>query len=65
VADRFSFTSTDKSVNYTYEIYGPQKALNVDRILRVKVTDVRIITKDQLDVVFETGDVLSVYDNLI
>jgi hypothetical protein len=63
VADRFSFTSADKTVSYTYEIYGAQKSLNLDRILRVKVADVRIIAKDQLDLVFETGDILSVYDN--
>jgi hypothetical protein len=63
VADRFSFMSADKAVSYTYEIYGPQKSLNLDRILRVKVADVRIISKDQLDLVFATGDILSVYDN--
>jgi hypothetical protein len=63
VADRFSFTSADKTVSYIYEIYGAQKSLNLDRILRVKVADIRIITKDQLDLVFETGDILSVYDN--
>jgi hypothetical protein len=63
VADRFSFMSADKTVIFDYEIYGAQKSLNIDRILRVKVADVRIITKDQLDLVFETGDILSVYDN--
>jgi hypothetical protein len=63
VADRFSFISADKTVSYIYEIYGAQKFLNLDRILRVKVADVRIITRDQLDLVFETGDILSVYDN--
>jgi len=63
VADRCSFMSADKSVSYSYEIYGPQKSLNVDRILRVRVTDVRVITKDQLDIIFETGDILTVYDN--
>jgi hypothetical protein len=49
VADRFSFMSADQAVSYTYEIYGPQKSLNLDRILRVKVVDVRIVSKDQLD----------------
>jgi hypothetical protein len=63
VADRFSFTSADKTVSYTYEIYGIKKSLNLDRVLRVKIADVCIITKDQLDLVFETGDILSVYDN--
>ncbi len=63
VADRCSFKSADGTVNFSYEIYGSQKALNVDRILRTKVTEVRIVTKDQLDLVFENGDVLSIYDN--
>jgi hypothetical protein len=63
VADRFSFRSADGTVNFTYDIYGNDKFLNVDRILRVKVSEVRIITKDQLELVFENGDALSVYDN--
>jgi hypothetical protein len=63
VADRCSFKSSDGTVAFVYEIYGPQKSLNVDRILRTKVSEARIITKDQLDLTFENGDVLSIYDN--
>ena len=63
VADRCSFKSSDGTVNFSYEIYGSHKSLNVDRILRTKITEVRIITKDQLDLVFENADVLSIYDN--
>src|SRR5262249_6873563 len=62
VADRCSFKSSDRTTNFSYEIYGSHKSLNVDRILRTKITEVRIITKDQLDLLFENGDVLSVYD---
>src|SRR5207248_3881088 len=59
VADRCSFKSSAGSVNLSYEIYGTHKSLNVDRILRTKVTEVRVITKDQLDLLFENGDILS------
>jgi hypothetical protein len=63
VADRFSFKSIDGAVSFAYQIYGDNKVMNVDRILRVKITNVRIVTKDQLDLIFQNGDVLSVYDN--
>lgn len=63
VADRFSFTSSDGAVDFVYEIYGSHKSLNVDCILRTKIADARIVSKDQLDLVFENGDVLSIYDN--
>jgi hypothetical protein len=63
IAERCSFRSSDGSVNFTYEIYGPAKFLNVDRILRTKIAAIRIVTKDQLDLVFDHGDVLSVYDD--
>ncbi|MDA9473825.1 hypothetical protein XI03_04695 [Bradyrhizobium sp. CCBAU 65884] len=63
VADRLSFKSSDGAVDFSYDIYGTQKSLNVDRILRIKVAEARIVSKDQLDLVFENGDVLSIYDN--
>jgi len=63
VADRFSYRSSDGLVEYSYEIYGTQKTLNVDRILRTKIVATRVITKDQLDLTFEIGDILSIYDN--
>jgi len=63
VADRCSFKSSDGTVTFSYEIYGSHKSLNIDRVLRTKIAEVRILTKDRLDLVFENGDVLSVYDN--
>lgn len=63
VADRFSFRSADGAVDFLYEIYGTQKSLNVDRILRTKIVKTQTISKAQLDLEFENGDVLSIYDN--
>ena len=63
IADKFSFKSFDGAVNFTYEIYGNQKSLNLDRILRVKVAATKIVTIDQLDLIFENGDILSIHDN--
>lgn len=63
VADRFSFRSADHAVDFTYEIYGERKFLNVDRILRLKIVAFRIVSKDRLELTFENGDVLSIYDN--
>jgi hypothetical protein len=63
VADRFSFRSSDGAVSFSYEIYGGHKSLDIDRILRTKIAEARTISKDQLDLVFENGDVLSIYDN--
>jgi hypothetical protein len=63
VAERCSFRSSDGGISFTYEIYGPAKFLNVGSILRTKIARVRIVTKDQLDLVFDHGDVLSIYDD--
>jgi hypothetical protein len=63
VADRCSFKSSDGTVTFSYEIYGSNKSLNIDRILRTKIAGIRIVTKDQFNLVFENGDVLSIYDN--
>jgi hypothetical protein len=63
VADSFSFRSANGSVRYTYEIYGSQKMLAVDSILRAAIKETRIVSKDWLQLHFETGDVLSIRDN--
>ena len=63
IADRFSLKTCDGSIDFTYEIYGDRKFLNLDPILRVKIAEARIITKDRLDLVFENAHVLSVHDN--
>jgi hypothetical protein len=63
ISDRFSFKSVDDLVNFSYEIYGDSKTLNIDRILRMKINDIKIYSQNRLDLIFENGDVLSVYDN--
>jgi hypothetical protein len=63
IADRFSYRSSDSDVVYTYEIYGPAKFANLDRILRVAIERVNVVSVRQLDLIFTNGDVLSVHDN--
>jgi hypothetical protein len=63
VADRFSYRSSDGLIDYAYEIYGDRKFLNLDPILRIRIERIVIVSKDRLDLIFENGDTLSVYDN--
>lgn len=63
VADRFSFHSADGTISYDYTIYEDNKFLNVDRILRLPIREAKVVSKDRLDLIFDNGDVLSVYDN--
>lgn len=63
VADRFSYRSTDGQTSYDYEVYGQPKRLDVDRLLRVRVEEIIIVSRRRLDLHFEDGDVLSIHDN--
>lgn len=63
VADRFSFHSADGAIDYEYTVYDENKYLNVDRILRLPILEAKVVSKDRLNLIFENGDVLSVYDN--
>ena len=62
VAHAFSYRSVDGAVSYTYEVNGPSKQIEVDRILRQCVTEVAVRTPDRLALVFENGDELTVHD---
>jgi|32_taG_2_1085360.scaffolds.fasta_scaffold190821_1 hypothetical protein len=62
VAHAFSYQSFDGEVSYTYEVNGPSKQIEVDRILRQRVTKVAVRTPDRLALVFENGDELTVHD---
>lgn len=63
VAHSFAHTCTAENIDYVYEIYGEKKQLELDRLLRNKVDEVKIIGKDRLDLVFGTGDILSIFDS--
>lgn len=63
VADRFSCRSADGKSGYTYEIYGEKHFLDVDSILRKVITKVEIASREELKLVFENGDTLSIFDN--
>ena len=63
VADRCSFKSADGTVNFSYEIYGSHKSLTLTAFSALRSHRFEVVTKEQLDLVFENGDVLSIYDD--
>jgi len=63
VADSFAVRSPDGAVDFTYEIYGDKKTTIVDPLLRQSIKEAHIISIDRLDLVFDNGYVLSVFDN--
>jgi hypothetical protein len=62
IAYAFSYRSADGSVAYTFEIEGPRKTIEVDRILRERVVEVEVRAKDRLTLIFRNGDELTVHD---
>ncbi len=64
-AFRFSFRSSDGSLEYIYDVQAPghRKTLNVESILRHRVTSVEALDERHLALVFDTGDVLIIHDN--
>lgn len=63
VANKFSYSSADDAVNFVYDIYGPEKLIAIDRILRQAILSWKIASKNELIITFENGDQLSVLDN--
>ena len=65
VAFRFSFRSTDSSIEYVYDVQAPgdRKSLNVDSILRCPITAVKALDERRLALIFSTGDTLVVHDS--
>jgi hypothetical protein len=61
VAHSFSYIAADGSASYNYEIYGSNKFINVDRILRMRVARVLVLGKDRFALRFENGDDLIVH----
>ncbi len=63
VAHSFSHRSADDRVSYTFELYGDRKTVELDRLLRKKVTEVNVRGRDRLALMFEGGDELIVHDH--
>ena len=63
VAHSFSHLSADGTINYTYELYGSRKAIEVDRLLRRKVVSVNVLSRDRLSLVFDNEDQLIIHDH--
>ena len=63
VAHSFSHKSADGSVDYTFEIYGTHKRLELDRLLRRIVVRVVVAARDRLALVFDNGDELIIHDD--
>ena len=65
IAFRFSFCSSDRSVEYVYDVQAPgdRKFLNVDSILRRPIKTVEALDERRLALTFDTGDTLVVHDS--
>jgi len=63
VAHAFSYRSVDGAVAYTYETEGSCKSIEVDRILRERVTRVDVRARDRLALIFANGDELTIHDS--
>jgi len=65
IAWRFSLITANSSLVYTYDVQAPggRKLTNFDRILRLRVVDLKFTDERELHIVFENGDKLVVFDN--
>lgn len=65
VAFRFSYLSSDGSINYVYDVQAPgnRKSLNVDPILRRPIVEVEALDERKLALLFDTGDTLVIHDS--
>jgi len=64
VAWRFAYISADHLTAYTYDVQaeGGRKALEVDRILRVRITAIDFPDEWEMHLVFDNGDKLIIFD---
>jgi len=63
VAFKFAIRMPGSAERYVYEIYGEQKLALIDPILRKKVNNISVKSINQLDIEFENGYVLEIYDD--
>ncbi len=64
VAWRFAYVSADRLTVYRYDVRadGGRKALDVDRILRLRIVEVEFPDDWEVHLLFENGDKLIVFD---
>ncbi len=64
VAWQFAYVSADHLTSYTYDVQaeGGRKASEIDRILRVRIAEIDFPDEWQMQLVFENGDKLIVFD---
>ena len=62
VAYAFSYRSADGAVAYTYEVECAGGTIEVDRILRERITQVEVTARDRLAIIFANGDALTIHD---
>lgn len=63
VASAFSHKSKDGTIKYTYDLYGSPSQFYVHRILRRNVTDISILSRYRLSLIFDNDDELVIHDN--
>jgi hypothetical protein len=63
IAHSYGLRSPDNAVSYTYEIYGTPSSGLVHPILRERITAAHVAAIDRLDLEFQNGYVLSVFDD--
>ena len=65
VAFRFSYRASDSSFSYVYDVQAPgdRKSIVVDGLLRRAIAGVEAHGERQLDLIFDSGDILQVHDS--
>lgn len=63
VAAAFTHRSASDRLEYTFDIYGERAELHLTRLLREKVTEIRIPRPDRLTLIFSNRDELDIHDD--
>lgn len=63
VAYRFSHRSQDGTINYTCDVADYGQPMQLNRLLREKILEVKIYSERELSLRFSNSDELIVYDN--
>jgi hypothetical protein len=63
VAFKFAVRAPHSESHYPYELYGTTKLANIDPLLQQRIVRFTVASIERLDVEFENGFVLEVYDD--